>query len=137
MLTPGSNKMDNMINTKPILPAILALLLSGYCSADELTNAAQQLCERIKACTLEAVAGPDLTDNLRQQMEPVLEKNCAEMRNRVQAVPAKEKLHQPAVNCLRSMALLSCPQLYDSSEFKTPACAEYDRLANTAGAATP
>ena len=126
-----------MINLTPILPAMLALTLSGYASADELTAAAQELCDTIKTCALEAVAGPDLTDTLRQQMDPVLKKNCAQMRGRVQAVPANHALHQPAIDCLRSMASLSCPQLHNTSDSKTPECTEYDRLAKAAGAATP
>jgi hypothetical protein len=67
----------------------------------------------------------------------VLENNCAEIRSRVQAVPANHKLNQPAVGCLRSMASLSCPQLQNAGEVKTPECTEYDRLAKAASAATP
>jgi hypothetical protein len=126
-----------MIKAAPTLATILAFMLSGYSSADALTDAAELLCDTIKSCAIAAVAGPDLTEELRQQMEPVLEGNCAQMRSRVQAVPANHKLYQPAVDCLRSMASLSCPQLYDAGEFKTSECAEYDRLATTASAATP
>jgi hypothetical protein len=126
-----------MKNARPILPAILALMLSGYSSADELTDAAECLCDAIKACALEAVGGEDLSDELRQQMDPVLEKNCAEMRSRVQAVPANHKLYQPAVGCLRSMTSLSCPQLHNASGLKTPECAEYDRLVKEASTMTP
>jgi len=81
-----------MINATPILPAILALVLSGYSSADELTDAADGLCDTIKTCAFEAVAGQDLTDELRQKMDPVLERNCADMLSRVQAVSASDKL---------------------------------------------
>ena len=107
---------------------MLALMLSGHSSADELTDAAEGLCSAIKSCALEAVAGEDLSDELRQEMEPVLEANCADMRSRVQAVSANEKLYQPAVGCMRSMASLSCNLLHNMSEVKTPECAEYDRL---------
>jgi len=137
MLESGPQEVDAIINATPILPAVLALILCGYSSADELTDAAQELCDTIKACALEAVAGPDLSDKLRQQMDPVLENNCAQMTSRVQAVPANHTLHQPAVGCLRSMASLSCPRLHNVSEFKTPECTEYDRLAKAAGDATP
>jgi len=126
--------MDTMKNATTILPAILVLMLSGYSSADELTDAAQGLCSAIKTCALEAVAGEDLGDELRQEMDPVLEANCAEMRSRVQAVSANEKLYQPAVDCLRSMASLSCNLLHNMIEMKTPECAEYDRLVKAAGA---
>ena len=126
-----------MKNATPILPAILALMLSVYSSADELTDAAEGLCDTIRTCALEAVAGPDLTDELRQKMAPVLENNCAQIRSRVQAVPANHTLYQPAVGCLRSMDSLSCPQLQNAGEVKTPECTEYDRLAKEASAVTP
>jgi hypothetical protein len=137
MLESGSQEMDTMINATPILPAILALMLSGYSSADELTDAAEGLCDTIRTCALEEVAGPDLTDELRQKMAPVLENNCAQMRSRVQVVAPGDKLYQPAVDCLNSMASLSCPQLQNAGEVKTPECTEYDRLAKEASAATP
>ena len=72
------------------------------------------------------VAGRDLTDELRQDMAPVLENSCAEMRSQVQAVPPAT-IYQPAVGCLRSMASLSCQQLHNAGEVKTPECTEYDR----------
>ena len=120
MIESASREMDTMTTSTPILAAILALMLSAYSSADDLTDAAEGLCDTIRTCALEAVAGPDLTDELRQKMAPVLEKNCAEIRSRVKAVPADDNLYQPAVGCLRSMASLSCPQLQNAGEVKTP-----------------
>jgi hypothetical protein len=137
MLESGAPKMNTMTNPTPMLLVILALMLSGYSSADELTDAAERLCDTIKTCALEAVAGQDVTDELRQEMDSVLKNNCAEMRSRVQAVPVDHKLYHPAVSCLRSMASLSCPQLHDTSGVKTPECAEYDRLVKAASAVTP
>ncbi|MGB5774985.1 MAG: hypothetical protein WBP89_10010 [Sedimenticolaceae bacterium] len=126
-----------MKNTTPIRPAILALMLSGYSSADALTDAAEGLCDTIRTCALEAVAGPDLTDELRQKMAPVLDSNCAQLRSRVKVVGPNDKLYQPAVGCLRSMESLSCPQLHNMSEIKTPECGEYDQLAKDASDTTP
>ena len=137
MIKPGSQEIDTMKNATPILAAILALMLSGYSVADDLTDAAEGLCDTIRTCALEAVAGQDLTDELRQKMDPILENNCAQMRSRVQVVPADDKLFQPAVRCLRSMESLSCPQLHNAGAIKTPECAEYDRLAKAASDVTP
>ena len=137
MLGSGSQEMDTTMNATPILTAILALLLSGNSIADELADAANALCDTIKTCALETVGGPDLSEQLRQQMEPALENNCAQMRGRVQAVPSNHPLHQPAISCLHSMASLSCLQLYDSSEFKTPECMAYERLSKAASTMTP
>jgi len=110
--------------------------MSGYIGADELTDAAEGLCDTIKSCSLETVAGEDLTDELRETMDPVLEGNCAEVRSRVQAVSANPALYQPAVGCLRSLASLSCQMLHIAGEIKTPECAEYDRVVK-ASAVTP
>jgi hypothetical protein len=137
MIESRFEEMKTMKNAIPILPAILALILSGYSSADELTDAVEGLCDTIRTCALEAVAGPDLTDELRQKMAPVLENNCAQIRSRVKMVAPGHKLYQPAVGCLRSMESLSCSQLQNAGEVKTPECTEYDRLANEANAVTP
>ena len=126
-----------MSTATTILPAILALMLSTYSSADDLTDAAEGLCDTIKTCALEAVAGDDLTDQLRHNMAPVLENNCAQIRSQVQAVPANHELYQAAVGCMRSMESLTCPELQNSGEVKTPECAEYDRLVKVASAETP
>lgn len=125
-----------MINSIQIPAAILALMLSGYSVADDLTDAAEGLCDTIKTCALEAVAGQDLTDELRTKMAPVMDNSCAEMRSQVQTVPPGHKLYQPAVACLSSMSSLSCPQLHDAGEVKTPECTEYERLVKAASAET-
>ena len=65
MIESASREIDIMTTPTPILAAILALMLSAYSSADELTDAAEGLCDTIRTCALEAVAGPDLTDELR------------------------------------------------------------------------
>ena len=57
MLEPDSREMDTMINPTPILVAVLALMLSAPSSADDLTDAAEGLCDTIRSCALEAVAG--------------------------------------------------------------------------------
>ena len=137
MIDSCPQETDIMITARPILPTILALTLSAYSMADDLTDASEALCDTIKTCALEAVAGQDLSDQLQQQMDSVLEGNCADMRSRVQAVSANDQIYQPAVGCLRSMASLSCPHMQNASQFKTPECAEYDRLLKAASTAQP
>jgi hypothetical protein len=113
-----------------VLPLVLALLLSGYSTADELTDAATELCDAIKTCALEAVAGANLSAEVRQMIEPVLQSNCAAITNQVVSVPASNPLYQSAVGCMRSMASLGCPNLQNASQFKTAECAEYDKAAS-------
>jgi hypothetical protein len=129
MLEFGSDRVDTVTNAKLIVSAIMVFMLNGYSIADELTDATEELCDTIKSCALEAVAGPGLTEELQEEMAPVLENSCTDIRGRVQAVSANHSLFQPAVGCLRSMATLSCERLHNAGLVKTPECTEYDRLA--------
>lgn len=124
-----------MINATSLLSAIVLVMVSGYSAADDLTDAAEGLCDTIKTCALEAVAGQDLTDELQASMAPMLDNNCAKMSSQVKAVPPGHKLYQPAVGCMRSMASLSCAQLHNAGVIKTPECTQYEQLLNAANAA--
>ncbi len=104
-----------------------ALLLPGHAGADEIAQAALDLCEKVKACAMAEIAEEDLTDETRQMMQPMLDNMCANMQKNVQAVPTGHGLYQPAVACMRSMQALSCEEM-QSSQANTPACQEYEKL---------
>ena len=122
-----------MITTKMILPAALVFVINGYAHADELTDAAQALCDSVKTCALEQAAQQDLTPEMRESMGPMLDNMCENMRNQVQEVPADHKLYQPAVGCMRSMVSLDCQQMQDPARAATTECADYERLARESG----
>ena len=128
-----------MIKTRVILPAALVLMVSGYAQSDELTDAAQALCDSVKSCALEQVSREDLTEEMREMMGPVLDNMCENMRNQVKDLPVGHALYQPAVGCMRSMVSLDCEQMQNPEGVKTPECTEYDKLAKEAAApaATP
>lgn len=113
------------------------VVVNSYAQADELTDAAQALCDSVKSCALEQVAQQDLTDEMREMMGPMLDNMCANMRSQVQSVPTNHKLYQPAVGCLRSMVSLDCQQMQDPGGVETPECTEYEELAKEAGEAIP
>lgn len=126
-----------MKTSRAILPALLMMVVNGYAQADELTDAAQALCDSVKSCALEQVAQQDLTDEMRQMMGPMLDNMCANMRSQVQSVPTNHELYQPAVGCLRSMVSLDCQQMQNPEGVDTPECTEYEKLAKEAGEAGP
>ena len=121
-----------MITISAILPALLIILTSAYAQSDELTDAAQALCDSVKTCALEQVAQQDLTDEMRAQMGPMLDNMCVNMRSQIQSVPPEHKLYQPAVGCLRSMVSVDCQQMQSPEGVKTPECTEYEELAKGA-----
>jgi hypothetical protein len=116
--------------SKPIaIIAVLGVLGSGTASADDLTEAAGALCEKIKVCSMAQIDQQDLTPEMREMMEPMLENMCVSMKQGVQEVPTGHELYQPAVECMRSMAALSCDDFQDDSKVETPACKKYQELA--------
>ncbi len=94
----------------------------------ELLDAATALCEKIKTCSMAQVPEADLTPEMRQMMEPMLDNMCASMRSNIQEVPEGHELHDPAVACMRSMAELSCEQMQSEEQAQTAACRKYEEL---------
>lgn len=116
--------------TKPakLFAAVLMLLLPAFVMADELADAAEGLCDSIKSCALEQLAKEDLTPEMRQMMQPMLDNMCVNLQGKVKAVPTGHALYKPAVACMRSMESLSCAEMQSSDRATTPECAEYEKL---------
>jgi hypothetical protein len=113
-----------------------ALTLSAAVSlpaiADDLVSAANDMCENVKACSMAQIAESEMTPEMRQMMEPMLESMCDQMRQGVQQVPSGHDLYQPSVDCMRSMADLTCDEIMNLDTVETPACKKYRELAETA-----
>jgi hypothetical protein len=124
-----------VIATRTLLPAALLFALGGQATADELTDAAQGLCDTVRACVLEQAEQQELTPEAREMMGPMLDNMCATMRSQVGEVPVGDGLYGPAVGCLRSMHSLSCQEMQNPDRVATAECEEYERLAREAGAA--
>lgn len=103
-------------------------------SANEIEEAATELCEKVKACSMAHIAEADLTPEVRQMMEPMLQNMCETMRAGVREVPLDHQLYQPSVDCMRSMAGLDCKDFENEQRLQTPACENYKRLADEAAA---
>ena len=115
--------------------AIIALSLQALqqpAVADELEDVSLQLCEKVKSCALAQMQEQDLTPEMREMMQPMLEGMCANMQGKVDDVPRDHRLYKPALECMRSMANLSCEEMQNADQVRTPECEEYDRLAREA-----
>ncbi|MEH6911162.1 MAG: hypothetical protein V7459_11285 [Oceanicoccus sp.] len=104
------------------------LLVSGPARADDIADAALALCEKVKACAMSEIAEKDLTPEIRQMMQPMLDNMCTSMKARVGEVPIGDALYDPAVDCVRSMQTLSC-QAMQSEQVNTAACQAYEKMA--------
>lgn len=103
----------------------LSFLAALPASGDDILDAVQALCEKVKACSMAQINEADMTPELRQMMEPMLENMCATMRAGVEEVPRGHPLYAQSVDCMRSMAALSCEDFQDEKKFATPSCKEY------------
>lgn len=120
--------MINLVRNIAVSTAFLVLLAPPV-MADDLSGAASDLCEKVKACSMAQIAEADMTPEMRQMMEPMLDSMCQTMQQGVSEVPTGHELYQPAVACMRSMAQLSCTDFQDESKVQTPACVKYQELA--------
>lgn len=121
-----------MPHKRQMLLAVAIFLAGAPALAEEqrgeLIDAATALCEKVKTCSMAQVPEADLTPEMRQMMEPMLENMCESMRSNIAEVPEGHQLHDPAVACMRSMADLSCEQMQSEQQAQTEACREYENL---------
>ena len=92
------------------------IVSAGSVWADDLESATTDLCEKVKSCSMAQIAEADMTPEVRQMMEPMLQNMCDAMRSGVQEVPTDHQLHAPALSCMRSMAELSCEDFQDEQK---------------------
>ena len=114
---------------------LVGLLMAAPLAAEEFTDAAMGLCEKVKACAMQQMASEQLTPEVRQMMEPMLENMCANMQSNIGEVPTGHALYKPAIACMRSMEQLSCESMQDPASMQTPECEKYQDMVERQGGA--
>lgn len=117
------------ITTRFILVALLATAIPAL--ADDLADAAVDLCEHVRACTLAQMDQQQVTDEMRQMVEPMVANMCNAMRQQVGNAPEGHPLYEPATTCMRSMSRVSCAEMQNGDNMQTPECQEYEKLAQS------
>ena len=111
-----------------VLASALVLSASTPTLADSIPEATLDLCEKVKSCAISQMNQEEVTPEMRQMMEPMLESMCASMGQQVQAVAEQHPLYDSAVACIRSMEKLDCQALQGSGQNSTAACESYEKL---------
>lgn len=119
------------LTMKQMLFLSLGLLLAATIRADNLADAANDLCEHVKACSMAQIAQEEMTPEMRQMVEPMLDNMCANMRGRVEDVPTGHPLYQPAVSCMRSMTQIGCDAMTSGDSMHTEECKKYEDMARS------
>jgi hypothetical protein len=106
---------------------LLFLFASTSVGADELLDASQALCEKVKACALEQMAQENFSAQERQQAQPALDDMCRSVKEQVAEVLTGHPQYANALACMHSMLGLSCAQMQDEAQMATPACVAYEK----------
>ncbi|MEZ5566902.1 MAG: hypothetical protein R3E54_00840 [Halioglobus sp.] len=104
--------------------------------ADELADATLQLCEKVKSCATEQMSQANLTPEMLQMMQPMVDTMCASLQGNVADVPQGHALYPHAVACMRSLADVSCAQMQASGNPPTAECTAYEEKARKLSMAT-
>lgn len=94
-------------------------------AADEMSDARDALCEKMKGCALEQMGDAEgMTDQMKTMIMQSLESMCDGLERNYAAVQG-HPLYQPATACMRSMSTLSCGELQQGDDAQTTECASF------------
>ena len=111
------------------LTIIYGAILSFSTTADEYSDATLALCEKVKSCALEQMGQQEITPEIRQMMQPMLDNMCSQMAVEIEEVASGHAMYKPALACMQSMAAISCSDMQSQDGPQTAACKEYEALA--------
>jgi len=111
------------------LTLLCGAALSFSSIADEYTDASLALCEKVKSCALAQMDSQEITPEVRQMMQPMLDNMCTSMLASVPEVAKDHAMYEPAVACMNSLDALSCEEIQGEEGSKTDACMEYEKMA--------
>ncbi len=101
--------------------------ITGF--AEDYTDTSLALCEKVKSCALAQMGEQEITPEVRQMMQPMLDNMCSNMLVNLPEVAKDHTMYKPALACMNSMAALSCEEMQGQNSSATPACEEYEELA--------
>ncbi|MFT6550850.1 MAG: hypothetical protein ACJA1I_000881 [Zhongshania marina] len=118
---------------KAIYRVVVAVFfaVSGSVQADDLGESYNIMCEKMKSCALKNIGEADLTPDLRAMVMASLEGACVSIQQQFNNVATVHPLYGPASACMKSMTALSCEQIENMSDEKTPECARYEKMAES------
>lgn len=106
-----------------------ALLLAIPVQADDLGEEVSRVCEQMKQCTLDRMAGAEMAPEMKMMITQQLDMACVGLQARFGAAAQAHALYQPALACVKSMQALSCQEIEESDDSITPECDRYQELA--------
>lgn len=107
----------------------ICLLGSSAVLADEMTRAIEQMCTKTKVCMQERFGGSDqVSPEMKAMIMQQMGMACDYMAAQYAAAPKGHPIYQPALQCLKSMAAMSCDELDAIDDNPTPECERYEEM---------
>jgi hypothetical protein len=113
----------------------LAVILSTFSllsHADELSEATDTLCEKMKSCGLAQAKQQNLPPEMEQMMEGMFDGMCKSMVAPYVLSTKDAGLEDKALACLESFNEKSCDELMNNNGGDTEECKEFEKAANEA-----
>lgn len=114
------------------LLAVVLLFSVAAVSAKDLSEATSELCEKVKTCGYEQLAGQDVPPQVKATMEAMLDGMCESMIQPYVVATEEAGLEKMALACLESVNSQSCQELMEGDSPETPECKEFEAAAEKA-----
>lgn len=105
--------------------AMLTLLAVGSVNADELSDAAGQLCAKIKQCAKADMEANAMSPSANSDVDAMLAGMCGNIEQDMQIARSHKELYAPATACLKSMGKSGCEVV--QGEEVTNECQHFER----------
>lgn len=110
---------------KRSLLAMLTLLAVSSVNADALSDAAGQLCAKIKQCAKADMEANAMSPSANSDVEAMLASMCGNIEQDMQIARSHKELYAPATACLTSMGNSGCDVV--QGEEVTSECQNFER----------
>lgn len=113
------------------------MLLSSVALSADLQSKTDQLCDKVKVCSLEQMGQQDLPEEMKAMMMAMFESACSVYIKPYAASVDDAGLSKKAIKCMDSFIDKDCSEIMSGQgEVETPECEEYKAAAEDAGLET-
>jgi hypothetical protein len=105
----------------------MLVLVLAPAGADELGDAMNGLCDKMKQCARENMAGQSIPPEMHDMVERMLDESCAKLGQSYGVAVQGHELYRPAVTCMNSLQSLSCAEIQDQGQYSTQACKDFEK----------
>jgi len=118
---------------KALITVIIALLVVSPVNAD-LTKSTDELCVKIKTCSLQEIENQGVPEEMQAAMVGLFDGMCATWMKPYADTIGQAGLENKAKGCIDSVVAESCESLLaQQGKFISPECKEFEEAADAAG----